>query len=88
MATDSRESSILSILSSPDYRTVTSVNSVSDRSDKPVNSAYVFGPKIGLVAVFYSPFKKRQINSFHFCCIVGASDYVHFRMKNSTGTRL
>ena len=78
----------MSILSSPNYRIVTSVNSVSDRSDRTVNSAYVFGAKIGLMAVFCLPFKKRHMDSFHFCCMVGASDYVHFRAKNSMGTRL
>ena len=78
----------MSILSSPDYRIVTSVTSVSDRSDRTVNSAYVFGAKIGLMALFCLPFKKRHMDPFHFCCMVDTGDYVHFRKKNSTGTPL
>ena len=49
---DSWGSTILSLLSSPDYKTVTSVISVIDRSDSSVTSVHVFWAKIGPMAVF------------------------------------
>ena len=77
----------MTVLSSPDYRTVTSFSSVSNRSDRTVISAYVFGAKIGQMAVFLLLLQKRHMESLNFFSTSGKCDYLHAEEKKRDATQ-